>query len=664
MGESTPPIRVLRVIARMNLGGPAHHVALLSRALDPGRYRTRLVTGKAPAGEAEHADLEGLDLQRIESLGPDIRPLRDLRALLALIRVVRSFRPTIIHTHTAKAGMLGRLAALFARGRKPIVIHTFHGHVLRGYFGPLVSNAFRQIEKFLARISDLLIGVSTATVDELVELNVAERSKFQVVPLGLELDSFLELGEEVDAGARAELGIGQDEVAFAYTGRLAPIKRADVMLQALARARKAGAAAKVLVVGDGTARPQLEALAGELGCSEAVRFLGYRHDLPRILAAADAALLTSDNEGTPVALIEAAAAARPAVATDVGGVPDIVVDGTGLLAPPGDPEAIAAAIVRLTDEAGLRRDMGRQARDHVRERYSAERLLGDVDRTYTALLDRRRNADPVTVGGFGREWSAFDQSKLPEAELEERFQQYFRLLRWDALPPAAVGFDLGCGSGRWARKVAPRVGELHCVDASAVALSVAERNLAEMQNCAFHAASVDAVPLAPNSMDFGYSLGVLHHAPDTAAGIRACAELLKPGAPLLLYLYYAFEGRPRWFRAVWRLTDFARRAISRLPHGPKLALTSAIAAFVYLPLARLAGLVSKLGADVDGMPLSTYRGSSFYTMRTDAMDRFGTRLEKRFSKDQIRAMMESAGLERIAFSDDAPYWCAIGYRRA
>jgi glycosyltransferase involved in cell wall biosynthesis len=386
MPASNPPIRVLRVIARMNLGGPAHHVALLSRGLDGRGYESLLVTGRAGAGEEEHTDLGGVRVRYLDRLGPEIRPLRDLIVLLELIRVVRAFRPDIVETHTAKAGMLGRLAARLARRRRPVVIHTYHGHVLRGYFGPLKTGLFRTIERGLARLSDRLIGVSAATVDELVDLKVAPRAKFIVVPLGLDLDPFLALSPEPDRGFREEIGAGPDEVLFTYTGRLVPIKRPELMLRALARARRGGAAARVVVVGDGVPRPRLESLARSLGCAGAVDFLGYRRDLARIAAGSDAALLTSDNEGTPVALIEAAAAARPAVATAVGGVADIVVEGTGMLAPPGDESAIAARITRIAGDAELRRAMGRRAREHVAGRFTVSRLLDDVELIYSNLL--------------------------------------------------------------------------------------------------------------------------------------------------------------------------------------------------------------------------------------------------------------------------------------
>jgi SAM-dependent methyltransferase len=274
---------------------------------------------------------------------------------------------------------------------------------------------------------------------------------------------------------------------------------------------------------------------------------------------------------------------------------------------------------------------------------------------------KNSNLDVSTVKGFGDEWERFDQSELDAEEAERLFELYFAVFPWDKLPSKAVGFDLGCGSGRWAKWVAPKVGSLHCIDPSS-ALEVAKRNLAANSNCEFHSASVDDMLLAENSMDFGYSLGVLHHVPDTQAAIADCVSKLKIGAPFLVYLYYAFDNRPFWFRSIWRLSDFFRQGISRLPHGPRFIVSQMIAGIVYYPLARLALLGEKLGLNVENIPLSAYRKLSFYTMRTDALDRFGTRLEQRFTRSEISTMMEQAGLERIEFSENLPYWCAVGYR--
>jgi SAM-dependent methyltransferase len=272
------------------------------------------------------------------------------------------------------------------------------------------------------------------------------------------------------------------------------------------------------------------------------------------------------------------------------------------------------------------------------------------------------NLDPKTVDGFGAEWTRFDQSSAPPSEQQSAFEAYFSVFPWERLAPGAVGFDLGCGSGRWARLVAPRVGALHCVDASAAALEVARRTLAGAENVEFHHASVGAIPLAPASMDFGYSLGVLHHVPDPTAALESCVKLLRPGAPFLVYLYYRFDDRPAWFRSVWRLSDVFRRVISRLPAGPRHVSADVLAATVYFPLARASRVLEGAGIPVEFLPLSLYRDKSFYAMRTDALDRFGTRLEHRFTRGEIEAMMRSAGLTDVRFRQGAPYWCAVGFR--
>ena len=271
------------------------------------------------------------------------------------------------------------------------------------------------------------------------------------------------------------------------------------------------------------------------------------------------------------------------------------------------------------------------------------------------------NLDQSVVEGFGDEWSRFDQSALSADELESMFENYFHIFPWNTLPADAVGFDLGCGSGRWARLVAPRVGTLHLIDPSN-ALEVAKRNLSGQTNCQFHQASVDSIPLADGSCDFGYSLGVLHHIPDTEAGLRACVAKLKSGAPFLLYLYYRFDNRPLWFKALWKATDIGRSAVSKLPHGPRSVVSQIIAATIYFPLARASKLIERAGYDPKFLPLSQYRNNSFYTMRTDALDRFGTRLEKRFTKDEIRSMMENCGLADITFSDRS-FWTAVGFKK-
>ena len=276
------------------------------------------------------------------------------------------------------------------------------------------------------------------------------------------------------------------------------------------------------------------------------------------------------------------------------------------------------------------------------------------------MMGNPDNLDRATVRDFGREWQRFDQTGTSQEELLRTFNEYFAIFPWDSMPRDAAGFDAGCGSGRWAALIAPRVRHLHCIDASADALNVARVNLAGFSNVTFHEAPLGAMPLADGSMDFGYSLGVLHHLPDPAAGLAACVTKLKSGAPLLIYVYYAFDNRPAWFRLLWRGSDVLRRSIAKAPFRLKSAIAELFAAAVYWPLARAARLFERLGCDVADWPLSAYRWHSYYSMRTDALDRFGTRLEHRMTKAQIQSMMEQAGLRDIHFSNGLPFWCAVG----
>jgi SAM-dependent methyltransferase len=280
------------------------------------------------------------------------------------------------------------------------------------------------------------------------------------------------------------------------------------------------------------------------------------------------------------------------------------------------------------------------------------------------MSETARNYDEATVRSFGRQWSRFDQSKVPDEILRRMFADYFAIFPWERLPPMARGADLGCGSGRWARLAAARVAELHCVDASEDALAAARRNLRGLTNVAFHRARIDALPFADGSLDFAYSLGVLHHLPDTGAALRACTRKLKAGAPFLVYLYYAFDNRPWWYRLLWRFSDGARRIVSRIPPAAQSVLCDLAAAAVYWPFARLARLLESAGVRVSSLPLSLYRDRDFHSMRTDARDRFGTPLERRFRAEEIRRMMEEAGLSRIRFSDLPPFWCAVGFKTA
>ena len=394
MQPGQEPIRVLRVIARLNVGGPALHVAHLSRELDQLGYETTLVAGRVGAGEGSMeyvVDELGIQPVYIDELRRELSFGSDGPAIRRIVQLIRRVRPAVLHTHTAKAGAVGRIAALLSgSARPPVVVHTFHGHVLRGYFPPARAAVFRRIEQVLARSSDALIAVSPEVRDDLVELGVAPAAKIAVVRLGLDLDQRLSADRSARATVRAELGIPDDSFLIGWLGRMTEIKRVDDLLAACARLRANGVDAYLALVGDGPLRDELEGLAETLGIADRTRFVGFRERVGELYSAFDAVALTSANEGTPVTVIEALACGLPVVATDVGGVSDVVQDGrSGYLVPAMDVAALADRLGRLAGDPDLRSTMGGNGRAFVVPRYSVPRLAQDIDRLYRSLLQER-----------------------------------------------------------------------------------------------------------------------------------------------------------------------------------------------------------------------------------------------------------------------------------
>jgi glycosyltransferase involved in cell wall biosynthesis len=390
-----PNTKILRVIARLNMGGPALHVAYLTAGLRERGYDTTLVAGSLARGEdsmAFVADARDVEVVRIDELGREISPLRDLMATIKLARLIRRERPDILHTHTAKAGTVGRVAALLA-GRKapPIVVHTFHGHVLRGYFGPLRSWFFRVLERWLAKRTTALIAVSPQVRDDLVALGIATSERFVVIRLGIELGERVAGNDNGRLESRHYLGIEPDRFAVGWIGRMTAVKRTDDVLVAFKRLRDGGVDAVLCMVGDGPDREQLESRAHDLGIVRDTLFLGYQEEVAPFYAAFDALVLPSSNEGTPVSAIEALAAGRPVVATRVGGVPDVVDEGAdGFLVEPGATDELADRLAQLARDPALRERMGQAGRERVLPRYAVDRLVGDVDRLYRSLLSAER----------------------------------------------------------------------------------------------------------------------------------------------------------------------------------------------------------------------------------------------------------------------------------
>lgn len=273
------------------------------------------------------------------------------------------------------------------------------------------------------------------------------------------------------------------------------------------------------------------------------------------------------------------------------------------------------------------------------------------------------NRDERVILAFGDEWSRFSQDALESSERSKIFDDYFRIFPWTELPKSARGADIGCGSGRWAVLVAPRVAGLTCVDASRDALEVAKKNLAGHFNVNFVLADVGDLPFNDNELDFAYSLGVLHHVPDTLGALKSISRSLKQSAPFLIYLYYAFDNRSSLFRTFWRISNVVRQIVCRSPKSLRFFLCDVIALAVYWPISKLVALLARSGVPVHAIPLAYYRDKSLYVMRTDALDRFGTRLEKRFTKKEFSNLLERAGFHDLRFASDEPFWCAVARKR-
>jgi glycosyltransferase involved in cell wall biosynthesis len=384
-------IKVLRVIARLNVGGPALHVAYLAAGLADRGYDTTLVAGSLARGEesmAQAAEQRGVRIVALDELHREVSPLNDLRAVVHLAKLIRRERPDILHTHTAKAGAVGRVAALLSGSARPaIIVHTFHGHVLRGYFNPLMTLGFRLLERWLATLTTALIAVSPEVRDDLVRLGVAPARKFAIVRLGIQLDERVGADEGARAETRRILGISPEAFVVGWVGRMTAVKRTDDVLRALKGLLDRDVDAYLCLVGDGPDRDHLERYAHELGIVRRCLFLGYQNEVGRFYQAIDALILPSTNEGTPVSVIEALAAERPAVATRVGGTPDVIRNGVdGFLVDVGDADALAEQLAVLAHDPTRRAAMGAEGRANVLERYAVERLVDDIDLLYRSLL--------------------------------------------------------------------------------------------------------------------------------------------------------------------------------------------------------------------------------------------------------------------------------------
>ena len=388
-------MRVLRLITRLNIGGPSIQAITLSERLTTRGFTTRLVHGSLGDGEGDMRYLlsPSVTVEQLPSLRRELSPADDYAAYTRVSAILRDFRPHIVHTHMAKAGAIGRAAAAMynrgvAPGERARVVHTYHGHVLEGYFSAAKTALFVGIERLLARSTDRIVAISPAIRDELLrEHHIGRADQYRIVPLGFDLSALSAVDERARATARESLGIPAGAHVVSTVGRLTAIKQHHLFLETARLVANQDPAAIFLIVGDGELRTDLEQTARDFGLAERVRFLGWRRDLPTIYGASDVFLLTSRNEGTPVALIESLAAGVPGVSTDVGGVRDVIdSDAVGLTAQYDDAAGLAAAVTKLVGDPDLRRAMGERGRASVVARYSVDRLVADIDALYRDLL--------------------------------------------------------------------------------------------------------------------------------------------------------------------------------------------------------------------------------------------------------------------------------------
>jgi glycosyltransferase involved in cell wall biosynthesis len=388
---------IISIIARLNVGGPALHVIQVTAGLN-SRYSTLLIAGDVDETEVDmqrEAQQAGVALLRLPGLGRRVRPAQDLWALFRLFRILRRVRPRIVHTHTAKAGALGRLAAWLAR--VPVRVHTYHGHVLHGYFSRRTSRLLIAIERILGRLSTRIIALSPSQGHELVrQYRVCSSQQLAVVPLGFELQPFRGVEPGAAQSFRSELEVGSARV-ITMVGRLVPIKHHQLLVAAAGRLLAQRRNYVFVIVGGGPEEARIREQVESLGLAAHFRFCGWRRDLPRIYAGSDLIVLTSHNEGTPVCLMEALAAARPVVATAVGGVPDLLEHGRlGVLVPPGNERALATAMADLLDHPARAAKLAQRGATVILERFSIERQVRELIALYESLRPDLVHR-PVTV---------------------------------------------------------------------------------------------------------------------------------------------------------------------------------------------------------------------------------------------------------------------------
>ncbi len=652
-------MRVVHIITGLGVGGAESMLLQLIRAL--GRSTDEHVVLTLTSANAMVPQFEALNVTvtvlRADRFG-------GLPALIKARKIIHDFKPNLVMTWLHHSDLFG----VMLKSLMPSLplVWNIRCSKLSATELPRRNLLIVRLLSFLSWIPDAIVANSMAGKREHIAVGY-RRAGWRILPNGFDTVRFAPNRAAGDR-IRAASGIPLNAFVVGLVGRYHPMKGFDLFMEVAGRLAKASPAVHFVLAGDevNAANAGLKKMVATAGIEGRITLLGQRSDIGDVMNVFDVTACTSTSEGFSNVIGEAMLCGVPCVATDVGDNA-VLVGAGGRVVPAGDAGALAAAITQMIEMPPQSfHELKGVARAQIVDHFAIE----NIARRYQELFDEfaigRDNPDtniaPEVVAGFGAEWARFDQQRLETAERDEIFHGYFGMFPWDKLGKAAVGADVGCGSGRWAKVAAPLVEKLNLVDASSQALDVARQNLAGISNVTFVEASVGNLPFDDNSLDFAYSLGVLHHVPDTQAAVNEISRVLKPGAPFLVYLYYAFGNRPWWYRWIWRLSDSIRAIISKLPLRLRHLVCDAIAVGIYWPVARLANLVERIGINPEFLPLAFYRDKSFYTLRTDSLDRFGTGLEKRFTRRQIAEMLETAGFSKVQFSPRMPYWVALAYK--
>lgn len=560
-----------------------------------------------------------------------------------------------------------------------VTIHDLCHFYYNQNFTFLRRQYLKQMMKKSVVQAESIISVSEFTKQDMVNTLNVPAEKIHVIHEGIDTSKYQKKysQERIESTLRA---YGIDGPFFISIGHLEPRKNYGCLIKACGILKSRGKLAhKLVIVGRqnwgwdwNAVNQQVEAL----GLHDDIIFTRFveDEDLCILMQAASMFITTSIYEGFGFTPLESMASGTPVAASNITSLPEVVGDAAELF-DPYQPEDIASKILNIIESNQRSAELVAKGYENIKRfswqncceetmklyRESAANLPSQKKRIRNIRVSQKTgNQDVRVINDFGNEWTRFNQSDLNNKSFKLLFDSYFSIFPWDQLPEGAEGADIGCGNGRWAMGVAPRVGKLHCIDPSN-AVKVAQRNLSIYDNCEFHQTDIQHLPFEDDSLDFAFCIGVLHHIPDTRSAMQDCVVKLKPGAPFLIYIYYNLDSKPLWYRNIWRISNVLRHAVSALPSKVKHIVCESIAACVYYPLARLNLILEKVGLP-DCLPLSYYKSLPFYVMRNDSLDRFGTRLESRYSRKEIEAMMRGANMRDIIFSESQPHWVAVGFK--